>query len=77
MKTGFVLTCLAVAAAGLSGCSNPADQREAECVAGTVGGAALGGLVGNQIGAGTGNVLATAVGTAAGAAIANTQMGCS
>lgn len=76
MKAIVTLTFAAVSAFSLTACSDPAAQREAECVGGTLGGAALGGLVGNQIGRGTGNALATAVGAAAGGAIAATQMNC-
>ncbi|MEX0286942.1 MAG: glycine zipper 2TM domain-containing protein [Paracoccaceae bacterium] len=72
----MALSCVAVMLSGLAACTDPAGQREAECVAATAGGAALGGLVGNQIGAGTGNTLATAAGVAAGAVIGNTAANC-
>ncbi len=64
------LSCVLVATAalGLSACA-PAttqNQRNANCVVGTAGGAALGGILGNQIGGGTGRTLATAAGATAG-----------
>ncbi len=59
---------------GVAACtSNPQTNREIECGAGVVGGAAIGGILGNQIGGGTGKSIATAVGAGAGAA-AGTQM---
>ena len=67
----FGATLLALAA-----CANEtaAQKHEVGCVAGTLTGAVLGGLLGSTIGAGTGNVLATTagagIGTAAGERLA-------
>jgi outer membrane lipoprotein SlyB len=72
MKTGLVLAALALAFA-TSGCSDPQQQRQAQCAGGVLGGAAIGGILGNQIGGGTGKQIATAVGAGAGAA-AGTQL---
>ena len=43
-----------------------ARQANANCIVGTAGGAALGGIAGNQVGGGTGQELATAAGATAG-----------
>ena len=43
-----------------------ANQAQANCAVGTVGGAALGGLLGNQFGGGTGKTALTIAGVAAG-----------
>ncbi len=67
MKTGLVL--VATAAFVISGCTTDYQtQRQIECGAGVLGGAAVGGILGNQVGGGTGKRVATAVGAGAGAA---------
>lgn len=65
----------------LSACQAPSassgNSRNAEfnCIAGTVGGAIVGGLLGSTIGGGRGRTAMTAVGAGAGGYIGN-QMGC-
>ncbi|MGE4335662.1 MAG: glycine zipper 2TM domain-containing protein [Pigmentiphaga sp.] len=51
------------------------SQAEFNCIAGTVGGAVVGGLLGSTIGGGRGRTAATAVGIGAGGYLGNT-MGC-
>ena len=55
------------AIATLAACE-PQNERQANanCIVGTAGGAAVGGIAGNQIGGGTGQDRATAAGAAAG-----------
>jgi outer membrane lipoprotein SlyB len=66
MKRTNLLTA-AAALALLTACqASNGRQADANCVVGTAGGAAVGGLVGNQIGGGTGNTLATIAGATAG-----------
>jgi outer membrane lipoprotein SlyB len=63
------LLALGIAAVAASGCTtNPQTNRNIECGAGVLGGAAVGGILGNQVGGGTGQRVATAVGAGAGAA---------
>jgi outer membrane lipoprotein SlyB len=68
-----LLTAAALAIGACAGESS-AQKHEVGCVAGTLTGAVLGGLLGSTIGAGTGNVLATTagagIGTAAGERLA-------
>jgi outer membrane lipoprotein SlyB len=70
MKRTFLLPALLVSAGLLSACqpSNP-YQAQANCTVGTVGGAAIGGIVGNQFGGGAGRDLATVGGAIAGGLI--------
>lgn len=63
MNTKMIAAIAAAAALGLSGCENMDRQT-----AGTVGGAAVGGVLGSAIGGGT---LGTVGGAAAGAYIGN------
>lgn len=58
-----------------SGSHSRAQNTEFNCVAGTVGGAVIGGLLGSTVGGGRGRTAATAVGAGAGGYIGNT-MGC-
>ncbi len=61
------LLCVALATTGVAACAPTSEnQRSANCIVGTAGGAALGGIVGNQFGGGTGKTLATAAGATAG-----------
>jgi outer membrane lipoprotein SlyB len=62
-----MVSALIVSAGLLSACqpSNP-NQASANCAVGTLGGAALGGIVGNQIGNGSGQDIATVAGAMAG-----------
>lgn len=72
MKT--TLAALGFAVLAVSACTNdPQLNRDIECGAGVLGGAAVGGILGNQVGGGTGKQVATAVGAGAGAA-AGTQL---
>jgi len=67
MKTSKIMTALAMACAlALAGCSEGHNTTGA-----TLGGAAIGGLIGSQFGGGGGNLAMTAIGTLAGAAIGN------
>lgn len=67
MKKAIIL--LGLATFVTAACTNdPQTQRQLECGAGVVGGAAVGGILGNQLGKGTGQDIATAVGAGAGAA---------
>ena len=65
---GRGLLLLGATVFAISGCANatPEQKHEAGCVAGTLTGAVLGGLLGSTIGAGTGNVLATTAGAGLG-----------
>ncbi len=51
------------------------QYSEFECIAGTVGGAVIGGLVGSTIGGGTGKTIATAAGIGLGGYGGN-RLGC-
>jgi surface antigen len=65
IKSPRIMTALAVASAlTLAGCSEGHNRTGA-----TLGGAAIGGLIGSQFGSGGGNLAMTALGTLAGAAI--------
>ena len=67
MKTPKIMTALAVVSAlALAGCAEGQNETGA-----TLGGAALGGLLGSQFGRGDGRLAMTALGTLAGAAIGN------
>lgn len=76
-----VLVAALISLGALSACQSPSASsghgRNAEfnCIAGTVGGAIVGGLLGSTIGGGRGRTAATAVGIGAGGYIGNT-MGC-
>ncbi len=65
----------------LTACQSPSGTRssgnnsEFNCIAGTVGGAVIGGLLGSTIGGGRGRTAMTAVGAGAGGYLGN-QMGC-
>lgn len=79
-KAGLVaaLLCLgALAACQAPSGSGSSHSRNAEfnCIAGTIGGAVVGGLLGSTIGGGRGRTAATAVGMGAGGYIGN-SMGC-
>ncbi len=58
-----------------SGSSGAKQHAEFNCIAGTVGGAIVGGLLGSTIGGGRGRTAATAVGIGAGGYIGNSA-GC-
>lgn len=51
------------------------NNAEFNCIAGTIGGAVIGGLLGSTIGGGRGRTAATAVGIGAGGYLGN-NMGC-
>ena len=69
------LGALAACQAPSSGSHSHSRNAEFNCIAGTVGGAVIGGLLGSTIGGGRGRTAATAVGIGAGGYIGNT-MGC-
>lgn len=70
-----------VSLSALAGCQAPSGHgsssrnSEFNCIASTVGGAVIGGLLGSTIGGGRGRTAATAVGIGAGGYIGN-SMGC-
>ncbi|NYT50093.1 glycine zipper 2TM domain-containing protein [Parapusillimonas granuli] len=70
-----------VGVGALSACQTPSASHgqsrnsEFNCIAGTVGGAVVGGLLGSTIGGGRGRTAATAVGIGAGGYLGN-AMGC-
>ena len=70
-----------VSLGALTACQSPGGSQgrssasEFNCIAGTVGGAVIGGLLGSTIGGGRGRTAATAVGIGAGGYLGN-QMGC-
>jgi outer membrane lipoprotein SlyB len=73
--TGAALAA-SLALAGCQTSSGPqtasqARNHEFSCVAGTIGGAVIGGLVGSTIGGGRGTVLATAAGIGGGGYLGN------
>ncbi|HLT98536.1 MAG TPA: glycine zipper 2TM domain-containing protein [Burkholderiaceae bacterium] len=72
-----VLVCLGtlVACQAPSGTQHRSQNAEFNCIAGTIGGAVVGGLLGSTVGRGRGRTAATAVGIGAGGYIGNT-MGC-
>ncbi len=71
-----------VSLGALTACQSPSGSQsrgnnnsEFNCIAGTVGGAVIGGLLGSTVGGGLGRTAMTAVGAGAGGYIGN-QMGC-
>ena len=61
------LIAAATALVALGACApTSATQRNANCVVGTAGGAALGAVVGSEFGRGTGRDIATVLGAAGG-----------
>jgi outer membrane lipoprotein SlyB len=74
---GRGLLLLGAAVLAISACANetPEQKHEVGCVAGTLTGAVLGGLLGSTIGAGTGNVLATTAGAGLGT-VAGERLAC-
>jgi len=72
ISLGTLAACQAPSGSRGYGQSN---QAEFNCIAGTVGGAIVGGLLGSTIGGGRGRTAATAVGIGAGGYLGNT-MGC-
>ncbi|NLY28260.1 MAG: glycine zipper 2TM domain-containing protein [Alcaligenaceae bacterium] len=58
-----------------SGSQRSSGNSEFNCIAGTIGGAVIGGMLGSTIGGGRGRTAATAVGAGAGGYIGN-RMGC-
>ncbi len=64
-----------LAACESTGGNQQARQSEFNCIAGTVGGAVIGGLLGSTIGGGTGKTIATAAG-AGGGGYAGHRFGC-
>ncbi len=76
LLVGALLSVGALAACQApSGSQGHSRNAEFNCIAGTVGGAVIGGLLGSTIGGGRGRTAATAVGMGAGGYIGNT-MGC-
>ncbi|MDK3072008.1 hypothetical protein QO034_02700 [Sedimentitalea sp. JM2-8] len=75
--TGTLCIASLVAAVSLSGCTDSAAARhEIGCVAGTMGGMAIGGAIGNRFGGGSGQTLATGVGAIAGGVASATALEC-
>lgn len=76
-KSITVVAAVAMGGLFLAACSsNPQANRQLECGAGIIGGAAVGGLLGNQVGKGSGKDLATGVGAGAGAAVGTQLPAC-
>lgn len=76
----FTLLAVLLASVALTACQAPNGNRqtstsEFNCIAATVGGAVIGGLVGSTIGGGSGKTLATAAGIGGGGYVGN-RMGC-
>ncbi|WP_322997019.1 hypothetical protein [Castellaniella sp.] len=76
------LFAVLLATGALAACQAPGTNRygsnntsEFDCIAATVGGAVIGGLVGSTIGGGSGKTLATAAGIGGGGYVGN-RMGC-
>jgi outer membrane lipoprotein SlyB len=73
------LSTIVIAAASLAALAacqpTNSGQRQANCVIGTAGGAALGAVLGNQVGQGMGRDVATIAG-AAGGGLAGSQVLC-
>jgi uncharacterized protein YcfJ len=76
MMKGLVVLSFAAATAQAGCTSKPQTNRQLDCAAGVLGGAAVGGLLGNQIGGGSGKAVATAVGAGAGAAVGTQRAAC-
>jgi len=81
MRKATVIIAL-VSLGALAACQAPSGSHgsqsgtsEFDCIAGTVGGALIGGLLGNTIGGGRGRTVATAAGIGAGGYLGN-SMGC-
>lgn len=81
MRASMLLTAL-ISMGVLTACQSPSGTQgrkggnsEFNCIAGTVGGAVIGGLLGSTIGGGRGRTAATAVGIGAGGYVGN-RMGC-
>lgn len=81
MRKAAVIMAL-VSLGVLTACQMPSTSRgsqssmsEFDCIAGTVGGAVIGGLLGSTIGGGKGRTVATAAGIGAGGYVGN-SMGC-
>ena len=73
MRLSFVVAAAALVA--LTACEpTNANQAQANCAVGTVGGAALGGLLGNQFGGGAGKTALTIAGVAAGGLAGSQQL---
>jgi len=66
ISSKFATVMAVVAGLGLAGCAEGSGNNQ---TVGTLGGAALGGLLGSQFGSGDGRLAMTALGTLAGAAI--------
>jgi len=80
MTNKAMLTLALISLGALAACQSPSGSQhsrnaEFNCIAGTVGGAIVGGLLGSTIGGGRGRTAATAVGVGAGGYIGN-SMGC-
>lgn len=69
MRNKAVAACLIAGALALGGCADTGMGQKQ--TVGTLGGAALGGLLGSQFGGGTGKLVTTALGVAAGGLIGN------
>jgi outer membrane lipoprotein SlyB len=77
----MVMAIALVGVGALTACQAPSGSRgqsgnsEFNCIAGTIGGAVVGGLLGSTIGGGRGRTVATAAGIGAGGYLGN-SMGC-
>lgn len=75
MAISFVTLGALVGCQTPSGSGGSSRNSEFNCIASTVGGAVIGGLLGSTIGGGRGRTAATAVGIGAGGYLGN-SMGC-
>jgi len=81
-KVFLAVACISLGA--LTACQSPSygygqsgsGRSEFNCIAGTVGGAVIGGLLGSAIGGGRGRTVATALGAGAGGYMGNTMSDC-
>lgn len=73
ISLGALTACQAPS--GGSGSQARSNNSEFNCIAGTVGGAVIGGLLGSVVGGGRGRTVATAAGAGLGGYAGN-QMGC-
>lgn len=73
ISLGALTACQAPGGSGYS--HSRSNNAEFNCIAGTVGGAVIGGLLGSVVGGGRGRTVATAAGAGLGGYAGN-QMGC-
>ncbi len=75
LLAGVGIVALSACQAPSGATSHNSGSAEFTCIAGTLGGAVIGGVLGSTIGGGTGRTVATALGAGAGGYLGN-NMGC-